>query len=89
MLGSNLGYDSMVSGSGTNCAGDGTTTGTCQMPSLGLNGSKTIYFSCQDTFGNKTADGGATSVTYTLTAFTGAKITIRGKVTISGPVRIK
>jgi len=64
----NNSYDNMVSGGATNCIGDGSAGISCLMASLGSNGSKTIYFACEDTWLNKDTIGTTDSVTYTLTA---------------------
>jgi autotransporter-associated beta strand protein len=85
----NWGYANMIANSAINCAGDGTTNGVCQMTDLGTNGSKTIYFACQDTFGNKNADGTDQSVTYTLSSPSGNQIIIKGKLKTQGMVKFK
>ena len=81
---SDLGYDDMASS--VNCAGDGTTNGTCQMNNLGSNGSKTIYISCKGIFDNKDTAGTNHSVTYTLnTTASGSTKSI----IISGDLKVK
>jgi hypothetical protein len=87
-LGNNWGYDNMVANSAVNCAGDGTLSGTCQMPNLGSVGSKTIYFACKDNFGNKNLDGTDQSVTYTLATPSGVT-SLKGKLNIKGKVNIR
>ena len=59
-------YDTMVTNDRTNCSGDGTRLISCTMSPLGTDSSKTIYFSCKDSAGNKDTDVTNHSVTYTL-----------------------
>ncbi len=78
----NASYDSM---SGADCTGDGSSAGSCTMPSLGSNGSKTIYFACQDVWSNKDTSLTTHSVTYTLTLSSGLTPTFNFK----GGIRVK
>jgi hypothetical protein len=48
-----------------NCKGDNTRAISCQMPDLGADGSKTIYFACKDTLTNADITSTTASVTYT------------------------
>ena len=72
--------------SGANCTGDGSTAGSCLMPTLGSNGSKTIYFACQDIWGNQDTSGTTDSVTYTLTA---SSTTANPLLKVKGTVKAK
>ncbi len=72
--------------SGADCTGDGSTAGSCTMPSLGSNGSKTIYFACQDVWGNQDTSGTTHSVTYTLNLSSG---TTNPTLTIKGLGKVK
>ncbi len=85
----NASYSAM---SGADCTGDGSTGGACLMPSLGSNGSKTIYFACQDTDGNQDTSGSTHSVTYTLSLSSGTSsptLTIKGSGKFKGSGAIK
>lgn len=79
----NASYASM---SGADCTGDGSTGGSCLMPSLGSNGSKTIYFACQDIWGNQDTSSTTHSVTYTLTLSSGStpSFMIKGSIKFKG-----
>lgn len=74
----NASYSAM---SGADCTGDGSSAGACLMSTLGSNGSKTIYFACQDSDGNQDTADTTHSVTYTLTASDG---TVNPTMSIKG-----
>ncbi len=85
----NASYSAM---SGADCTGDGSSAGACLMPSLGSNGSKTIYFACQDTWGNQDTSGTTDSVTYTLTSSSGQTNSIKlkkGNLKVKGSLKVK
>lgn len=77
--------------SGANCTKDGSTSAACLMPSLGSNGSKTIYFACQDVWGNQDTSGTTHSVTYTLSASDSltAIMNIKGTGKIKGVGKVR
>ena len=76
----NASYSAM---SGANCTGDGSTSGACLMPSLGSNGSKTIYFACQDIWGNQDTSLTTHSVVYTLSVSSTSSLIMKGILKIS------
>lgn len=84
----NASYSAM---SGADCSGDGSSAGSCVMPSLGSNGSKTIYFACQDVWGNQDSSSTTDSVTYTLTLSSGLtpSFTLKGVLKFMGSVIFK
>ncbi len=85
----NASYSAM---SGSDCTGDGSSAGQCLMPTLGSNGSKTIYFACQDTWGNQDTSGTTHSVTYTLTLSSGTtnpSFKLKGSLKFKGSLIFK
>ncbi|OGZ65504.1 MAG: hypothetical protein A2822_04385 [Candidatus Staskawiczbacteria bacterium RIFCSPHIGHO2_01_FULL_41_41] len=84
----NASYSAM---SGTDCIGDGSSAGACSMASLGSNGSKTIYFACQDVDGNQDAADTTHSVTYTLSTSdsAAATMTLKGAGVFKGSGAVK
>jgi|GEM_PF-5110908 hypothetical protein len=84
----NASYDAM---SGAVCSAFGGTNMSCTMPSLGSNGSKTIFFACEDQFANKDTSLTTHSVTYTLNLSSGNTPTlgVTGNLKLSGGLIIK
>ncbi|HLD51556.1 hypothetical protein A3K34_04240 [candidate division WWE3 bacterium RIFOXYC1_FULL_40_10] len=57
-------YDNMSDN--VDCTGDGTVSASCAIPALGLDGSKTLYISCQDDSGYKDSTATNEEIIYTL-----------------------
>jgi len=57
-------YDAMSDND--DCTGDGTTSISCTLSDLGVDGAKNVYISCQDSYSNKYTTGTNTELTYTL-----------------------
>lgn len=72
------------------CSGAKSTFMSCQMPNLGANGSRTIYFACQDMFGNKDDASKTHSVTYNINLGNSeSSILFKGMMDMLGSLMIK
>ena len=80
----NSSYDNMSQS--TICTVAQSTQMSCQMTDLGANGPKTIYFACQDIFGNKDTQSTTHSVTYALNSSSSSapSLMIKGLIKIIG-----
>jgi len=75
----------------TICSVANSTSMSCRMPNLGADGSKKIYFACQDIFGNKDTKETTHSIIYNLSSSDNnlSSLTMKGWMTIVGGLKIK